>query len=102
MSVMKSKDGTNLIVDCDCGCDTGFRVRIDKQDNESYFLVSYTNGNFYRDQNLNFWRVFCKKIKKIWHIITNKDYRYSEIIMSKQDFKEFQDYIINIDKEIIE
>ena len=97
MAVMISKDGSDLIVDCNCGCDEGFRIKVDKQDEENYFLVSYMNGNFYRDQNEKIWSVIRKKIKKIWRIIKNKDYCYSEICMSKNDFKEFQKYIANID-----
>ena len=98
MAIMKSKDGKNLVVDCDCGCDEGFRIRV-KEDYDSFVFLSYLNGNFYRDQNEKFWRVFCKKCKKIWRIIRNKDYMYSEIIMNKNDFKEFQEYIKNINCE---
>lgn len=96
MSVMKSKDGKNLIVDCDCGCDEGFRIRIYSED-DNYAIISYTNGNFYRDQNEKLGRVIGKKLKKIWRIIRNKDYCYSEILMTKEDFKEFQSYISSIE-----
>ena len=97
MSVMRSEDGKNLIVDCSCGCNDGFRIKIDEYDKDLFALVTYTNGNFYKEQNESFWRVFCKKIKKIWRIIRNKDYCYSEVCMSKEDFKEFQAYVSSIE-----
>ena len=96
MSIMKSKDENNLIVDCSCGCDEGFRIRVDKDDDESYMIVSYVSGNFYKMQNMSLWKVFALKIKKIWRIIFNKDYIYSEICMTKSDFEEFKEYIDGI------
>ena len=64
MAVMKSKDGNNLIVDCSCGCDEGLRIRMDKFDDETYSILTYTNGNFYRDQNEKFFRTLGKKAQK--------------------------------------
>ena len=96
MAVMKSKDGKDLIIDCDCGCDEGLRIRV-KRDNDSYFFLSYTSGNFYKEQGYTVWRVLRLKLKKIWRIIRGKDYCYSEICMSKTDFQEFQAYISNIE-----
>lgn len=97
MAVMKSKDGNNLIVDCSCGCDEGLRIRMDKFDDETYSILTYTNGNFYRDQNEKFFRTLGKKLKKIWRIIRNKDYYYSEICMTKADFQELKDYLLSIE-----
>lgn len=97
MSVMRSKDGNNLVVDCECGCDEGMRIRIDKEDEDMYFILSYTSGNFYNEQENNkLRRVIYRKLKKIWSIIRGKDYYHSEICMSKDEFKEFQDYIAGI------
>lgn len=39
MSVMRSKDGSNLVVDCSCGCDNGIRIRVDKEDEDMYFFL---------------------------------------------------------------
>ena len=97
MSVMKSKDGNNLVVDCSCGCDEGIRIRVDKSDDENYSILTYTNGNFYRDQNEKFFRTLGKKLKKIWRIIRNKDYYYSEICMTKADFQEFKEYLLSVE-----
>ena len=96
MAVLKNKDGTELLVDCHCTCGEGMRIKIDKDDFDYYFMVSYVNGNFYRDQDDTLWRVFCKKLKKIWCIVKNKDYYYSDICMTKKEFCEFKDYINNI------
>lgn len=96
MAVMRSKDGNDLVVDCSCGCDNGIRIRVDKEDNDSYFFLSYTSGNFYRESSDKIWCVIYRKLKKIWYIIRNKDYHYSDICMSKDEFKEFQAYISSI------
>ena len=39
MAVLKNKDGTELLVDCNCGCDNGMRFRIDKEDIDYDFNV---------------------------------------------------------------
>lgn len=96
MSVFKNKDNTEIFVDCYCGCNNGIKFKIDKEDYGFYCVASYTNGNFFRDQN-NLWKTICNKAKKIWAIIANKDYYYSEITMSENEFEEFVEYINKID-----
>ena len=96
MAVLKNKNGTELLVDCCCGCDEGIRFRVDKEDYDYYCLMTYTSGNFYREQDETMWRVFCKKLEKIWAIIRNKDFYYSDIVMTKDDFEEFKEYINSI------
>ena len=97
MSVMKSKDGRELMVDCSCGCNDGVRIKVNTEDKDMYFLVTYTNGNFYRDQNESILGVIKKKLKKIYSILANKDYCYSEICMTKEDFLEFKEFVNNAD-----
>ena len=96
MAVMKDKSGNNLFVDCMCGCDEGIRIHIDKDDYDYYSFLCFTNGNFYTEQNETMWKIFCKKLRKILAIIKNKDYYYSEICMTKDDFEEFKEYINSI------
>lgn len=96
MAVLKNKDGKELHIDCYCGCDHGIRFRVDKEDCNYYCFMTYTNGNFYSEQDETIWRVFCKKLKKIWAIIRNKDYYYSDIVMTKDEFDEFREYINSI------
>ena len=71
MSTLKNKDNTELFIDCNCGCNEGIRFRIDKEDYDYYCFMTYTNGIFYRDQDDTLWKVFYKKLKKIWAIIRN-------------------------------
>ena len=97
MSVMRSKSGKELMVDCGCGCNDGVKIKVNTEDSDMYFLVTYTNGNFYRDQNENILGVIKKKLKKIYAILANKDYCYSEICMTKEDFLEFREFISEIE-----
>jgi hypothetical protein len=97
MAVLKNKNNTDLYIDCYCGCDYGIRFKIDKEEDEYYCFMTYTNGNFYTEQNDTFWRVFHKKLKKIWAIIRNKDFYYSDVHMTKSDWEEFKEYINNIE-----
>ena len=98
MAVLKNKDGTELYIDCNCGCDDGIRFKFDKfsDDLDYYCVMTYTNGNYYRGYSETMLRVFCEKLKKIWSIVRNKDYYYSEIIMTKAEFDEFREYINSI------
>ena len=96
MAVLKNKNGTEFMIDCCCSCDEGIRFKIDKDDFNYYCFMTYTNGNFYREQEETMLCVFCKKIKKIWAIIRNKDFYYSEVHMNKAEFYEFKEYINSI------
>ena len=97
MSVMRSKNGKELMVDCSCGCSEGVKIKVNTEDADMYFLVTYTNGNFYRDQNESIFGVIKKKLKKIYAILANKDYCYSEICMTKEDFLEFKEFVNNVE-----
>ena len=97
MAVLKNKDGKELYVDCCCGCNDGIRFKVDKDDDFDYYcFMTYTSGNFYGEQGETMWRVMRKKFEKIWAIVRNKDYYYSDIVMTKDEFEEFKEYINSI------
>ena len=50
------------------------------------------NGNFYKDQ-YGMLGILKEKLKKIWAIIRNKDYYYSDVVMNGEDFNRFKEYI---------
>lgn len=99
MSVLMNKDKTELIVTCHCGCEDSIHIRIDKEDFDYFAIATYLSGNWYRDQDDTILRVIERKLKKIWSIIRNKDYYYSDIIMNKKDFKAFKEYVNSIEVE---
>ena len=92
MAVFYNKDKTELVVTCKCSCGDAVHIVVDKEDNDYYCIISYMNGNFYKDQGGAF-ATFKEKCKKIWAIIMNKDYYYSEVIITKEEFETFKEYI---------
>lgn len=99
MAVLRDKDGKNMIVTCKCGCDEGFRLRVDRADYDWYAIGSFTNANWYKEQDMAVWKVIKLKAQKIWAIIRNKDYYYADVVMSKTEFEEFRDYVNSVDKK---
>ena len=87
MATLKSNDNKQMVITCNCGCDEGIRVEINK-DFGDYCYISYISGNFYKEQ-----ASLLDKIKKIWKIIRNKDFYYSEICMSREDFEDYKRWI---------
>lgn len=93
MAVMISEDKKDLIATCKCGCDEGIRLHISHESEEDdYAYMCFTNGNFYKEQSGVF-RTLENKLKKIWAIIRNKDYYYSDVIMSKEEFEQFKKWV---------
>lgn len=92
---MISENKKELIVTCECGCDNAIHIRINGDDKEDdcYVIQTYMNGNWYRDQESSVFKCIGKKLKKIWAIIRNKDFHYSEILISREDFRSYKDYI---------
>lgn len=92
---MISDDKKELIVTCGCGCEETICIRINDEDKEYgyYAIQTYLNGNWYRDQNDRVLGTIRRKLKKIWAIIRNKDFHYSEVMMNRDDFQKYKDYI---------
>ena len=65
-----------------------YNTFFDNDDNELYFYQSYLSGNWYKEQAGLF-----QKLKKVWRILRNKDYYYSEICMTKEDWEEFKEWV---------
>lgn len=95
MAVMISDDKKELIVTCGCGCDEAIHIKIDDPDKatDDYAIQTYMNGNWYRDQDDRIFRCIGRKLKKIWAIIRNRDYYYSEVLMNCEDFQKYKEYI---------
>ena len=95
MALMISDDKKELIVTCKCGCQDTIHIKVDDEDKEAdyYAIQTYMNGNWYRDQDDRVLRCIGRKLKKIWAIIRNKDYYYSDVLMSREDFEKYKEYI---------
>lgn len=91
MSILFHNKKNELIVTCECGCEESAHIKIE-EDDELYLFLTYMNGKFYNCSD-SIWETVKRKCKKIWCIIRNKDYYYSDIIMNKEDFKKFKEYI---------
>lgn len=93
-----NKEKTAFYISCACGCDEAITFRIvtpcDEKDTD-YAFITYSRGSFYAEQN-TFWDKICKKLSRIWAIIRNKDYYYSDIILTKEDFTQFVDYLNDV------
>ena len=93
MAVMISEDKKDLIVTCKCGCGEAAHLTIEHKNGEDYYAYQcFMNGNFYREQ-CGMFGTLKNKIKKIWAVIRNKDYYYSDVVMNKEDFEQFKKYV---------
>ena len=95
MAVMISDDKKELIVTCKGGCQDTIHIKVDDKDkdNDYYAIQTYMNSNWYRDQDDIVIRCIGRKLKKIWAIIRNKDYYYSEVLMSREDVRKYKEYV---------
>lgn len=91
MAVLKNTEGDELFVDCMCGCLDSMRLSVKKDEDVYgyYALMTFMEGC----KKDSVWRVFRKKLEKIWAIIRNKDYYYSDILMTKEDYEMFKKYV---------
>ena len=92
MSVMISEDKKNLIITCKCGCSAVHLTINHEDDEDDYAYQCFMKSNFYDEQNGMFGRLM-DKLKKIWKIIRNKDYYYSDVVMNKEDFEQFKKWV---------
>lgn len=89
MGVLKNAEGNKLFIDCKCGCGDSMRLVVNKYDDDEYAIMTKME-NCKKD---SIWWMICKKFEKIWAIIRNKDYYYNDIMMTKEDYETFKEYI---------
>lgn len=78
---------------CKCGCGNGAVLKFDNEDDElSMQLVS---DNFYPWQNKGKMS-FREKSKRIWHVITGKEYCYFDILINKDELQEFKEFVAKL------
>ena len=95
MAVLFNKERTEMIATCGAGDDDAVHIIIEPSvmnDDETYAYISYMNGNFYRDQD-GALKTAWHKLKKIWAIIADRDFYYSEVLMDREEFKQFKQFI---------
>ena len=98
MSVLKTLDDKEMYVDCNCGCDKGMRFKIEADEEyDFYWVMTYTSGRYYVEQGNNFWDVIRHKAKRIWAILRNKEHVYFDIMMTKDEFQQFKEYVNSIE-----
>ena len=96
MSVFFTNDKKELILNCCCGCDSSIKFTVQPDSNDDYVFISFLHSDFYTEQEKSFFRTTGKKLKKIKAILTNKDYNCNELVLKKDDFNAFVEYINNI------
>ncbi len=100
MSVFMTNDKKELVVTCSCGCQCSFHIAIDDENKDSnyYAFVCFLAGSEYKDiEGCSPWLAFKRKMEKLWCVLRNKDYCYSDTFMSKEEFEEFKRYINQFD-----
>ncbi len=95
MAVFMTKDKKEIIVTCKCGCMASFHIAVDDSEKayNYYALMCFLKDSFETEQYKNPWQAFKEKLRKIWLILVGKDYRYSDTLMSKDEFEIFKEYI---------
>ena len=78
---------------CRCGCMDGVVLKFDKDDDE--LSLQFVSDNFYTTQNRGKMS-FKEKVKRIWYIITNKEYCYFDILIDKNELQEFKEFVAKI------
>lgn len=75
---------------CKCGCGNGIVLKADNENEEVSLQI--VSDNFYTMQNKGKMSII-EKIKRIWYIITGKEYCYFDILINKDELQIFKEFV---------
>lgn len=75
---------------CKCGCRNGVVLKFDNEDNE--FSLQLVSDSFYFSQDKGK-MTLKEKLKRIWYIIRGKEYCYFDILIDKNELREFKEFV---------
>lgn len=92
--IVNRKNGNFKTMFCKCGCANGVVLRAD---NEKDFGISLrlVSDNFYMC-NGNIINSFKEKVKRIWYIISGKEYCYFDILIEPKELQEFKEFVARL------
>lgn len=88
MSVFTTENDNEIIIECGCGCGEGVLLSVCKDDSEYYFYQMVLDARWNTERYGLLW-----KFKKLWAVLWNKDYLYSEAALTKDEFQKFKDWM---------
>ena len=75
---------------CKCGCGNGIVFKADNEEKE--VSLQMVSDNFYFMQSKGRMS-FKEKIRRIWYIISNKEYCYFDIILKEEELQQFKEFV---------
>jgi len=94
--VLRDKDSTKILVECDCGC-AGISIsKFEWHDGVKEYFFMHNITTFSADQH-TFLDKFKKRIKMAFYILLKGTYSFNEICMSEENFKEFKGIILTFE-----
>lgn len=78
---------------CKCGCGNGVVLKFDNEDDE--LSVQLVSDNHYTMQNKGNTSL-KEKLRRIWYIITGKEYCFFDILIDKDELQEFKEFVAKL------
>lgn len=88
MAVLMSEDKKDIIFTCACHCNNSCRITLDEWDGNTFAYMVYSCASHFREHNNR-----RRKAKKIWQILKGEDYCYTDLILTKEDWIVFKDWV---------
>lgn len=86
-----------FVLFCKCGCKNGVVLKASSEGEgwDKEFSIQLVSDNYYVMQNKG--KMSLKeKLKRIWYIISNKEYCYFDILVEAKDMIEFKKFCCKI------
>lgn len=87
----KDKHTKVVIVNCNCGCDEAIQIKklVYDVNNDSEYYLSILAGEFGATQR-GIFRTIGHRIKLAFKMLLGKEYRLTEIVMTKEELEEYK------------
>ena len=78
----------DLKIHCTCGCGNGFQIIFRFEEDEDFAYIDTLTSGFYTEQR-GIWETIKRRVKAAWFMLRGKKYRFHEVVLSKEQWKEF-------------
>lgn len=83
---------------CNCGCNNGFDINFRFEHDDQIYIHTFVGG-FYAKQHSVF-SVIADRVRAAWFMLTGKEYRLHEIILTKAQYRRFAGTVLAFAEQI--